>query len=404
MKALVYNLNIPRYLAASALGRIFPRRYFAGMGCLSLKDVDIPGLPSEDWVIIKTEACGICGSDLNLLMGRDSFSMEPYSSFPAVLGHEAIGRICSVGGNVMRFKEGDRVAVDSVLPCVTRGIERPCRFCEEGDYALCENFTEGNIRPGPVNGYNASVGGGFGEYFVAHKSQLFPLPGDMSAGTAVFADPLASALQAASTHLPKDGETVMVYGGGIIGILLASALRALGCGAEIIGVARYDFQAGRMKEAGADKIIIDNIFDNFARVTGAKKMRPSIGKPVFEGGVDTVFDCVGTGDTIDNSLRFLRGRGRLVIVGAAGVLKGVDASPVWFKELKITGSSMYSHVNINGKRVRTYQAAVDMLADGKIKTHGLLTHTFGISEFASAINTALNKEKNKSIKVVFRYY
>lgn len=403
MKALVYNLSIPKYLASSAAGRIFPRRYFAKLGCLGLKEIPAPKLPSQDWVLVKTEACGICGSDLNLLMGRESFSMEPYSSFPAVLGHEAVGRVEELGTGIEGFAKGDLVAIDSILPCVTRGIEPACDACQKGDYALCKNFTQGELTPGPVNGFNASVGGGFGEYLPAHKSQLFKIGNDLSLYSAVLTDPLASALQPAATHLPKNDEPVLVYGAGIIGILLINSLRALGFKGKIIAIVRHDFQKAHALNAGADHIIDGNIFDSFTELTGAKKLKPTLGKPVFEGGIDLIFDCVGSAETVDNSLRFLNKRGKLVIVGTSGVLKSVDASPVWFKEVTITGSAMYSYIMIEGQKIRTYKAALDMLDHGNIKTDGLVTHKFTISQFKQAINTALDKRTHKSIKVVFTH-
>lgn len=403
MKALVYNLSIPKYLTTRTLSKFLPKVFLPGLSCLSLKEIPVPNLPTEDWVLIKTEACGICGSDLSLLMGRDSFSLEPYSSFPAVLGHEAIGRIDEVGKNVTIFNKGDRVAVDNILPCKTRGIENSCEQCKSGNYSLCENFINGNLKPGPVNGYNSSVGGGFGEYFIAHKSQLFKIPENMTTENGVLADPLASALQPASTHLPNDNERIVVYGGGIIGILLINALRALGCKSTIIAITRYDFQASLAKKAGADTVIEKNLFNEIANVMDARLLKPSLGKPVYEGGAHVVFDCVGSQETIDNSLRFLKKRGKLVIVGAAGVINKVDASPIWFKEVRVTGSSMYSHINMNGARVRTYKAAIDLISSGKIATNNLVNHRFKIDYFGKAINTALNKKTYKSTKVCFIY-
>lgn len=400
MKALVFDLSIPRYLAVKVVGRIVPRRYFGRLGCLSLRDIPMSPLPSEDWALIETEACGICGTDLNMLMGRESFSLEPYSSFPIIPGHESIGRIAKLGRNISGFSEGDRVAADPILSCVTRDIDPPCVQCRGGNYSICENFTGGALSAGIVRGFCASIGGGFGGYFPAHGSQLFSIPNDLPTEAAVLADPLASALQPAADHLPKDSETVLVYGGGIIGILLINSLRALGFKGRIISVARYDFQAELLKRAGANDIITIDLYDSFAGLTGASMKKPTIGRPVFEGGVDIVFDCVGSSDTIDNSLRFLKRQGKLVVVGTAAKLSGVDATPLWFKEVLMTGSAMYSHITIEGKKTRTYQAAIDMIVSRTINTDGLVTHRFGIGEFKKAINTALNKGKNRSIKVV----
>ena len=377
MRGLVFELSIPRYLAVGLLGRIFPKRYFSGVGCLHLKDVPEPQPLSSDWIKIKTEACGICGSDLAALTGKDSFSMEPYASFPTVMGHEAIGTVVS---------SGERVAIEGVLPCVTRNIDPPCPACQRGEYSLCANFTSGNLKPGMINGFNASVGGGFSEHMIAHKSQLFPIDPDLPTEVAVLIDPIASALQPAATHLPSDDDTLLVYGGGVIGILLVQLIRALGSKCRIISIVRHTFQEEWARRSGANDVIRGNLFDSFEELTG----------------VDQVFDCVASSETIDNSLRFLRKRGKLVMVGCAGVSK-FDASPIWFNEIDIVGSSMFSHVTIGGKRKRTYQAAIDLINEGKLKLDGLVTHTFPISDYDTAINTAINKRDHQSIKVVFKY-
>ncbi|MDD5723850.1 MAG: alcohol dehydrogenase catalytic domain-containing protein [Syntrophales bacterium] len=403
MNALVFKLNIPKYLATKALSHFGLKKYSAKIGCLSLKNKSVPELPSEDWVIVRTLACGICGTDLATLTGKESFSMEPYSSFPAVMGHEAIGQIVKLGRGVTEFEEYNRVAVDSVLPCITRSIEPPCPYCINGNYALCENFTKGSLSAGPVNGYNSSVGGGFAQYFPAHKSQLFLIPTEMQVKEAVLIDPLASSLQPVAANFPGDRDTVIVYGGGIIGILLINSLKALKSKAKIIAVVKYDFQEVYAKEAGADYVIRNNLFKEFARITHATIMKTTLGKPAFEGGVDIVFDCVGSAETIDNSLRFLRKRGKLVIVGSAGSLKKIDATPIWFKELRVTGSAMYSNVNMNGARIRTYQAAINLIKTREIQPGHLITHSFTIEDYEKAINTALDKKRNKSMKVIFTF-
>jgi len=361
----------------------------------------VPKLLSDDWVLINTEACGICGSDLGLLTGKDSFSMEPYSSFPAVLGHEAIGHIVKLGKNVTEFKEGNRVAVDNVLPCITRDIDPVCEHCLQGEYALCENFREGSLSAGPVNGYNASVGGAFAEYFLAHKSQLFKINENVDINKAVLIDPLASALQPAARHFPKDKQVVLVYGAGIIGLLLVASLRALGSKSKIIVVSRHDFQSELAMKMGADEVIRDNIFDAFANAAKAEKIKPSLGKPVFKGGVDLVYDCVGSSSTIDNAIRFLRQRGKIVIVGAAGVLNKIDAAHIWFREIEVTGSSMYSHIEDDQEKVRTYKKAIDLIEHNHINLDGLVTHNYPLSQFPNAVNTALDKGRNRSIKVIF---
>jgi len=90
------------------------------------------------------------------------------------------------------------------------------------------------------------------------------------------------------------------------------------------------------------------------------------------------------------------------MVGCAGVSK-FDASPIWFNEIQIVGNSMFSHITIDGKRKRTYQATIDLINEGKLQLDGLVTHSFPITDYDTAINTALNKKAHQSIKVVFKH-
>ncbi len=400
MFALQFELSIPRYLCTKALCRIAPHRFFPRVSCLHPRDMPPPELPGTEWVRIRVESCGICGSDLNALRGQESYSMEPYASFPAVMGHEIVGRVVERGSAAGEIAEGTRVAVENVLPCAARGINPPCDACANGDYALCKNFTGGHVAPGVIIGFTRGLGGGFGEYLVAHKSQLFPIPAAIPLEQAVLVDSLASAMQPVAQHLPSDHHTVVVFGAGIIGLNTIQCLRAAGFGGRIVAIARHPFQADWAQRLGADEIIRGNIFQEIVEITGAHLLRPTLGPPVLEGGADCVFDCVGSSTTLDTSLRITRKRGKVVLVGTAGAIK-IDASPLWFKEITLTGSAMFSHTTIQGKRQRTYQHVIDMLADGRLKGAGLVTHRFPLHDYRNAFHVALDKTETRSLKVAF---
>lgn len=401
MQALQFELSIPRYLCAKAASRLNAHRFFPKLSCLHMRQLPRPELPGPEWVRIKVESCGICGSDLNALRGLESFSMEPYASFPAVMGHEIIGRVVEKGAAAGEIAEGTRVAVENILPCAPRGIDPACPACQRGDYALCENFTGGHLAPGVVIGFTKGLGGGFGEYLVAHRSQLFPIPAAVSLRQAVLIDSLASALQPVATHLPAGEQTVLVYGAGIIGLNTIQCLRAAGFTGHLIAIARHQFQAEWARKLGAGEVILRNVFENVAQLTGATVHKPTMGPPVMDGGVDCIFDCVGSSGTIDYSLRFVRKRGKVVLVGTAGSISKVDAAPLWFKEITLTGSAMFSHATVGGKRQRTYQHVIDMLAAGQLQSEGLVTHHFPLTDYAEAMNVALDKKQHQSLKVAF---
>ncbi len=396
MQALVYHRSIPRFLLAKGLNRLWPRHFFASLAPLRLREVPFPS-PRPDWLVLRTRLCGICGSDLRLLRGSESLLLEPYASFPAILGHEVVAEVAAAPpGSDWRPRE--RVALEPVLACGERGLP-PCRFCAQGDYNLCENFTQGNLAPGVILGFHREAGGGLAEFLAAPPGRLVRLPENLPDEVAVLTDSLASALQPVLDHLPPDPATVVVYGAGIIGQHLIRALRALGSRAGLVAVARYPFQRDLARAGGADVALLEPDRLALGRALGARLLPTTLGGGNLEGGADFFFDCVGSTRSLQEALLALRGRGTYVLVATAGALGRVDFSSLWFRELRLTGSAMYGHAHFQGQRVRTYQLAVDLLARGDYPHQGLLTHILPLKDYRRAFKVAFNKRRHHSVKV-----
>jgi threonine dehydrogenase-like Zn-dependent dehydrogenase len=395
MQALIYYRSVPRYLLAKALGFIRPRHFFAGLAPLRLKE--IPFTPPRSWVILRSRLCGVCGSDLRLLKGEESLLLEPYASMPAVLGHETVAQVVEAPPG-SEWRPGERVAVEPVLPCEVRGLT-PCRFCAQKQYNLCESFTQGELAPGPHMGFNRDAGGGMAEFLAAHPSRLFRLPEMLPDEEAVLTDSLASALQPVLDHFPQDRDTVVIYGAGIIGQHVIRALRALGSAARLVALARYPFQKESAKSGGADLVLKDPTRRELGAAVGACWLNTTLGGGNLEGGADLFFDCVGSRTSLQEALQALRSRGTYVLVGTAGALGKVDFSSLWFRELKLTGSAMYAWSRFQGREVRTYQLAVDLLSRGDYPTQGLVTHVFPLKDYRQAFQTAFDKRHHRSMKV-----
>ena len=127
MKALVYYRSVGRYLLAKGLNRFWPRTFFAGVAPLKMQEREFSP-PGPAWVVLRPRLCGICGSDLRLLKGSESFLLEPYASMPAVLGHEVVAEVAEAPpGSVWRV--GDRVVVEGVLKVVPG---QPVKIVEPG--------------------------------------------------------------------------------------------------------------------------------------------------------------------------------------------------------------------------------------------------------------------------------
>jgi threonine dehydrogenase-like Zn-dependent dehydrogenase len=398
MPALVYHRSIPRYLLSKVLNRLWPRHFFASVAPLKLRQIDFAP-PGPDWLVLKSRMAGICGSDLRLLKGVESLLLEPYASFPAVLGHEVVAEVAEAPAG-SDWQPGDRVAVEPVLPCEVRGVA-PCRFCAQGQYNLCENFTNGSLSPGTILGFHKEAGGGMAEFLAAHPSRLVRLPDSVPDEAAVLTDSLGSALQPVLDHFPEDRDTVVVYGAGIIGQHLVRIIRALGSRARIVAVARYPFQENLARAGGADLVLMEPGRAELGRAVGARLLPTTLGGGNLEGGADLFFDCVGSRYSLQEGLLALRGGGAYVLVGTAGEMGLVDFSSLWFRELKVSGSAMYSYGTWQGQRVRTYQLAVDLLAKEDYPVRGLVSHVFPLSDYREAFQVAFDKRRHQSVKVAF---
>jgi threonine dehydrogenase-like Zn-dependent dehydrogenase len=407
MKAITFDATLPKYITTAILGKINRNLYYNSSLCLSMKDIDEPKLPNENWVKIKTLYGGICGSDLNLILMHDSPSTSPFVSFPFVIGHENLGIITEKGKNVDGFEVGDKVTVDPLLSCETRGIDNVCPNCKNGHYSLCENMTAPPISPGISIGFCKDTGGSWGEYYVAHKSHLYKVPDGVTDSEAILIDPICSALHPVINNFPDDNEKVLVVGSGVIGLLIIACIRALGSNCEITAICKYSFQSDMAKKFGANNIVYSrdiDYFDKLEEITNAKLYKPIIGKRFMIGGFDKVYDCVGSSITIDESLKFTTAKGTMVLVGLASFPKRVDWTPIWFKEINITGSMYYNtETTPNGNKQTAYDIAFGLIKNKKLDVGNLLTHTYPIDNYKQAIHTAIEKNKNKSFKVAFKF-
>jgi threonine dehydrogenase-like Zn-dependent dehydrogenase len=394
MRALVYRKSVPLYLLNRCMSFLSPRDFYPGLSPLRLREV--PFAPRKGWVVLKNRLCGICGSDLGLLRGTESVLLEPYASFPAILGHEVVAEVVAPPSD-SGFRAGERVVVEPLLPCRARGLP-PCRFCAEGRYNICENTTRGELPPGQM-GFNRGCGGGMAEFTAAPPENLFRVSEGVPDKRAVLADSVASALQPVLDHFPEDGHTVVVYGMGSVGQHILRCLRVLGSRARLLAVARHAYQGELALAGGADTILLNPGRSELGVQAGARLLPTTLGGGNLEGGADLFFDCVGSSHSFQEGLIALRGRGTYVMVGTAGTLRSADVSSLWLRELKVTGSVVYGHGMHRGERVRTYELAVELLCRDDYPVHGLLTHVFPMDEYGRAFKAAMDKKRWRSVKV-----
>jgi len=405
MKALQFNVNVPRFVVAKTLRTVLGNRVFykGPAKTVQLADVPEPKLLTPDWVKIKTLCCGFCGSDLNLILLHDSPSASPFTSFPCVIGHEVVGEIVETGGTVEGFKEGDIVTVNPGLTCKSRDIDPMCGPCRSGRSSNCENFAEGSLPPGMFLGISSGVNGGFSPYLAAHKTQLYRIPEGISLDTAVMTEPVAVALQAVFDNRPENGEKILVIGGGVIGNLVIQAVRVLVPGCDISLIEPSSFAVSLAKNVGADRVIPKKeIFSETVRIAGAKVYKPMIGMEIPMGGFARVYDTVGISATLNLGMRLLAAMGTLSVVGIGGDAK-LDLTPLWLKLQTIKGAYAYGMETFNGKKQHVFEIAMDLMKRGKIRAEMLVTHKFKLKDYKQMIEVNLDKQKFKAMKTIVTF-
>lgn len=311
---------------------------FRGNKMIEVCDYTSPPLRLDE-LLIKVDSCGICGTD------RHIFSGSAPSSIPVILGHEYSGTIVDLVNPSSNFKIGDKVAVDPNIYC---GY---CKYCRKGSVNFCEN----------LKALGVTLNGGFTEYSIVPTSQAYILPDDFDLSTASFAEPLSCCLRGIEHADIKPGNSVVIIGGGSIGLLMIQL--AKNCGASKIILIEPDQSKHALGlELGADFAFNpkeENLFDNI--------------QDLVNGHVDVVIECVGDRSTIDDAIKIAGKGGKVVIFGLTPKDQSltVNLQYLFHKELKIFNSFLNPF---------TFQSAVNLLVTKKIEVLKLITQQIQIKE------------------------
>ena len=405
MKALVFGVKPDRYEVpddANALMQGLARTP------VKLMDVDDPVHIHPDWVVTKPLLTGICGSDSKQFLldfGDNELdnAMSSFCSFPQIMGHEVVAEVVSMGPKARGLEIGQRVVLNPWLSCGPRGISPVCPACQEGDFSLCWNFTNGDISVGIHTGVAADATGGYAELMPAHDSMLFPVPDDITDEQAVLADPFSVSLHSITRHPPPPGGKVLVYGAGSLGSCAVAILRALYPSVEIAVVARFDAQVALAKKFGASLVIRDEprleIIEQVAAWSGGVLHMPMDGLPMaYPGGIDVVYDTIGKPETFEVGVRVLKARGTLVKSGVHASARW-EWSPLYFKEISLVGSNAFATEDVEGVRKHAIEHYLDMVGQGRIELTDMLTHSYRLDEWREAFSTIATQGETGAIKV-----
>ncbi|HKQ47245.1 MAG TPA: alcohol dehydrogenase catalytic domain-containing protein [Phycisphaerae bacterium] len=409
MKALVYDVSPFRWVICKVAGAVAQRAYYGALSGLRLVDRPMPELPGPGWVRLKTRLGGICGTDLALITQRQhpATILQAFASFPAVLGHENVATIDQVGDGVDDYRIGQRVCVEPALGCRARGTDALCRQCAAGRSSLCESAAENGFPPRSLIGLNARTGGSWAEYFVAHHSQLHLVNDSISDEVAVLLDPIASAAHAVLRRRPKPGEAILVCGSGIVALGIIAAIRALGHDNPITILARHAFQGELAGALGATSILriprgAGNAerYDAIADAVGGRRLAGRFGNQALIGGFDLTFDCIGTGTSLTDAMKWTRSRGTVVLVGTSGIAL-VDTTPLWFNEIQVVGANG-RQIECDGERpIHTYQLVLEWLRAGRLDLSAIPVARYKLSEYRTALGHLLARGRHPIVKAVF---
>lgn len=327
------------------------------------KDVRIQDLPKPaagpGELLVKVIASGICGSDV----------LEWYriKKAPLVLGHEIAGNIVEVGEDVKKYKVGERVFVSHHIPCNT------CRYCLAGYHTACETLHTTNYFPG-----------GFAEFIRVPALNVdrgvFVLPPEVSYEEGAFVEPLGCVIRGQRIANLKPGQTVLVIGSGISGLLHVLVAKAVGCG-RIIATDINEYRLQMAKKLGADMVI------------NAKEDVPALVKKANDNWLaDLAIVCTGALPAFKQALKSVE-RGGMVLAFACtepGTDLPVPLNEFWRNEIKIAPSY--------GNAPYDATVAIELLRSKRSDIQPLITHRLPLAQ--TGLGFKLVAEAKESLKVI----
>ena len=323
-----------------------------------IEEMPVPSIgPGE--LLVRIHASGICGTDV----------MEWYrvQKAPLVLGHEIAGEIVSVGDGAGRFRVGDRVFVSHHVPCGA------CRYCLSGHHSVCDTLRETHFDPG-----------GFAEYISVPEINVrlgtFLLPGAVSFEAGSFIEPVGCVVRAQKFSRLQAGQSALVIGSGISGLLHVQLARARGAN-PVIATDINEVRLKAARELGAHATIRADE-DVVSRLRELNEGRLA----------DLVIVCAGVMPAIHQAIQCVERGGTILFFAptAAGVDVPIPLFEFWRNEVNVVTSYAASPEDIT--------AAIELLHTGKVRTREMITHRLGLAEAGLGFQLVANAQE--SIKVI----
>ncbi len=317
----------------------------------------------DNEVLVEVKACGICGSDVHGMDGSTGRRIPP-----VIMGHEAAGVISKVGARVKAWKPGDRVTFDSTISC------GECWRCRRGEINLCERRRVLGVSCADYRRHGA-----FADLVAIPQHILYSVPREVAFHQAAMTEPLSVAFHAVRLARPEVGDSAVVVGAGMIGLLLVQVLRASGC-STVIAMDIDANKLSRARELGADLCLDSRQKESFTTVLEHTEGR----------GADIAFEAVGITAAVGAALDAVRMGGRLVLVGNLSPKIELALQSVVTRQVSLLGSCASQG---------EYPACLELIAKGKVNLQSFISARAPLSEGASWFDR-LHRQEPGLMKVI----
>lgn len=325
-----------------------------------------------DDIIIKTEGCGICAGDLKCFHGNSTWGDATHKKWvrpPFIPGHEFLGHVVEKGEHVTEYEIGDRIIAEQIVPC------GKCRFCQSGKYWMCQ--------PHATFGFQKENNGGMAEYVRYPKNaRLYKVPENISLEQALLIEPYSCAKHAVDRAEITSADVVVISGAGTLGlgmITYASQFKP----AKLIVLDMVEERLKKAREFGADMTINpgkENALDKIMNLTD-------------DYGCDIYIEAAGHPSSVIQGLQMIRKLGTFVEFGVFAQSTTVDWTLIGDnKELNVLGAHLSPHC---------YPYVIEHIADGTLKTDGVVSFLFSLEEWEKAFEYASGKYGG--FKTAFRF-
>ncbi len=339
--------------------------FMTGLDKMIIKDIDMP-TAGEKQVVVSIEYVGICGSDVHYFhSGRCGAYVVQDDEF--MLGHECAGTVIEVGEGCKNLKVGDRVCLEPGITC------GECEFCKSGRYNLCPDVQF--LATPPVQGC-------YEDYIAFPENMCFKLPDNVSTKEGALIEPLSVGMHAANQGGVTLGDTVVILGGGCIGLVTMMACKAHGASTLIVADL-VDARLEKAKELGATHVINSSktdVFEEINKITDGK-------------GAEKVFETAGSPVTIAQTPFIVKRGGTITLVGIAAQ-EEITYNFAQIMDKEATIKSVFRYRNV-------YPSAIAAVSSGKIDVGKIVTHEFDLDHIQEAFEETINN-KTDLVKTIIK--